>query len=123
MSERLLAARYLERVTQVIEGDVVRVVARGPRTFVHVRVKLPDGTSEIWSMEWDSPRVSFSLAGERRPWLRPGEHVTVEGNPGRAPSDHCLYVRRITRADRSSWSVSRPFGQDGTLGVLLPASR
>jgi hypothetical protein len=98
------AATYFEDKVQKIEGDLVQFVYRNPHSFVHVEAANDKGVTERWAVEWGSGQ-QLAQQGVNRTTLRVGDHVVVEGAPGRNAEDHRLRMRSIVRPkDGWKWS-------------------
>jgi len=100
------AATYFEDKTVKIEGDLVQFLYRNPHSFVQVEVKEPSGSITRWSIEW-AAGGQLGQKGITRDTLKVGDHVVVNGNPGRTPEDHRLRMVNITRpSDGFHWGGS-----------------
>ncbi|HLH43479.1 MAG TPA: DUF6152 family protein [Bryobacteraceae bacterium] len=103
------AATYFEDKTIKIEGDLVQFLYRNPHSFVQVEdMKLKDdkGNPVRWSIEW-AAGGQLGQKGITRDTLKVGDHVIVNGNPGRTPEDHRLRMVNITRpSDGFHWGGS-----------------
>jgi len=97
------AATYFEDKTVKIEGDLVQFLYRNPHSFVHVEVKEPNGEVTRWAIEW-AAGGQLAQGGITRDTLRPGDHVIINGNPGRNPDDHRARMVNLTRpSDGFKW--------------------
>ena len=90
------AATYLEDQTVSIEGDLVQFLFRNPHSFVHLNVKQKDGTVVRYSVEWGGAG-QLGGQGVTRETLKIGDHVIIEGSPGRNPKDHRVRMVRLYR--------------------------
>jgi hypothetical protein len=98
------ADTYFEDKVQKIEGDLVQFLYRNPHSFVHVEAPDENGVKQRWAVEWGAGQ-QLTQQGVTRVTLRAGDHVIVEGNPGRDPEDHRLRMRTIVRpSDGWKWS-------------------
>jgi hypothetical protein len=98
------AASYLEEKIVTVDGKMVQFLFRNPHSFV--RVEAPDEKGEMvtWAVEWGGGG-QLSRDGITRDTLKPGDHVTVTGNPGRNPEDHRIRMRSIKRpSDGFAWN-------------------
>ena len=59
-------------------GTIVKVEWLNPHVWLHIEVKKPDGTSEIWAFEAGTPNVLFRR-GFTKQSLMPGTVVKVDG--------------------------------------------
>ena len=97
------AATYFEDKVQKIEGDLVQFLYRNPHSFVHVEAPDEKGVKQRWAVEWGAGQ-QLTQQGVTRVTLRAGDHVIIEGSPGRNPEDHRLRMRTITRpSDGWKW--------------------
>jgi hypothetical protein len=98
------AATYFEDKVQKIEGDLVQFLYRNPHSFVHVEAPDEKGVKQRWAVEWGAGQ-QLTQQGVTRVTLRAGDHVIIEGSPGRNPEDHRLRMRTIVRpSDGWKWS-------------------
>lgn len=89
-------ATYDVDATTSISGTVVQFLFRNPHSFVHVMAPDKAGKMQRWAVEWGG---GAALARERitSTTLKPGDKVTISGNPGRVVEDHRIRMQRITR--------------------------
>jgi len=98
------AATYFEDKVQKVEGNLVQFLYRNPHSFVHLEGPDENGVAQRWAIEWGAG-LQLNQQGVMRDTLRVGDHVIVEGNPGRNPQDHRLRMRSILRpSDGWKWS-------------------
>jgi hypothetical protein len=100
-------ATYFEDRTVQIEGKLLQFLFRNPHSFVHVEAPDENGEPQRWAVEWGGAG-QLSNQGVTNQTLRPGDVVTITGNPGRDPSDHrvrMLYLKR--NSDGFDWG-NRP---------------
>jgi len=97
------AATYFEDKTVTIQGKLVQFLYRNPHSFVHVEAPDDKGMMQTWAVEWGAGG-QLSREGVTRESLKPGDVVTITGNPGRNPDDHRIRMQSITRpSDGWSW--------------------
>jgi hypothetical protein len=60
------------------DATVTKVEFINPHSWVHVDVKMPDGTVENWAIEAGSPNI-LMRRGVTRDTLKPGEKIVVDG--------------------------------------------
>ena len=97
------AATYFENQTIQIEGTLLQFQFRNPHSFVHV--SAPDETGEMqrWAVEWGGAG-QLGSQGVTNATLRPGDEVTIIGNPGRNPEDFRVRMRSLRRkSDGFGW--------------------
>src|SRR5437868_3314651 len=90
------AATYFEDKVQKIEGNLVQFLYRNPHSFVHIEAPDDKGDMQRWAVEWGAGQ-QLTQQGVTRVTLKAGDHVVVEGSPGRNPEDHRLRMRSIVR--------------------------
>jgi hypothetical protein len=96
-------ATYFTDQQTSISGTVVQFLFRNPHSFVHVMAPDKDGKMQRWAIEWGG---GAALARERitSTTLKPGDKVTISGNPGRVAADHRIRMQKITRpSDGWTW--------------------
>jgi hypothetical protein len=93
----------------LLKGAIVKVEWVNPHTWIHMSVKKPDGTSEVWMVEGGSPNSLLRL-GITKNSLPVGTEIVVDGYQAR---DHTLKRangRNITYPDGTKLF----FGSSGT---------
>ena len=60
------------------EATVTKVELINPHSWIHVDVKMPDGTTENWAIEAGSPNILLRR-GITRDVLKPGQKIVVDG--------------------------------------------
>ena len=93
----------------LLKGPIVKVEWVNPHTWIHMEVKKPDGTSEVWMIEGGSPNSLLRL-GITKNSLPIGTEIVVDGYQAR---DHLLKRangRNITYPDGRKLF----FGSSGT---------
>jgi len=99
------AAVYLEDEEITIEGTLVQFLWRNPHTLVHVMVEGNDGAMTRWVVEWGS-LTQLGASGVSRDTLRPGDHIVINGNPGRNPADNRMRLLNFQRpSDGLTWGL------------------
>lgn len=91
--------------TATIEGRVDRFVYQDPHSFVHLRAPDARGRPLTWSIEMEGAARLRQL-GVGAGALRPGDRLTVCGNPGRDAGQHRLLMLALDRP-RDGLSVRR----------------
>ncbi len=79
-----------------LEGEVDRIGYRDPHAFLHLRVADDGGGARTWSIELEGAAKLHQL-GVERGTLRPGDRITVCGNPGRDAGQYRLLMLALTR--------------------------
>jgi hypothetical protein len=88
-----------------VEGVIAEFQFISPHPFVLVDV-VRNGVAERWRFDMDD-RGEMREIGMTAETLRPGDRITVAGNPGRQEPRR-LYIRRFERpADGYAWDVVR----------------
>jgi hypothetical protein len=98
MAHHGAAVTYDLAVTQTVVGVVTDFQFVNPHVLVFLDVKGEDGTTTNWSAGLTSPNRLARTDGWSRTMLKPGDQITVIGNPAKtgAPS---LWVNQIQTAD------------------------
>lgn len=100
-------ATYFEDQTVQIEGKLLQFMFRNPHSFVHVEAPGEDGEMHRWAVEWGGAG-QLANQGVTNQTLKPGDVVTITGNPGRNPTDFRLRMRYLRRnSDGFDWG-NRP---------------
>jgi len=60
------------------KGTLTKIEWTNPHTWIHVDVKMPDGTIENWAFEGGTPN-NLLRRGFTRTMLQPGTEVVVDG--------------------------------------------
>lgn len=81
---------------QTLEGEVDRIGYRDPHSFLHLRVPGDGSGARTWSVELEGAAKLRQLGVERET-LRPGDRITVCGNPGRDAGQYRLLMLVLTR--------------------------
>ena len=96
-------ATYLEDKTITLDGAIVQMLFRNPHSYVQIDVKDASGQVVRWNIEWGGV-VLLSQKGVTRDTLKPGDQVTVVGNPSRTAEDHRMRLVKISRpSDGWTW--------------------
>lgn len=96
-------ATYFEDRTIEIEGKLLQFMFRNPHSFVHVEAPDENGDLQRWAVEWGGAG-QLSGQGVTNQTLRPGDVVTITGNPGRDPKDFRVRMRYLKRnSDGFDW--------------------
>jgi hypothetical protein len=99
------ASTYDETKSVKVEGKLVQFLFRNPHSFVHIMAPDDKGQMQRWAVEWGG---TGQLAGQgvSRETLRPGDVVTITGNPGRNPADHRVRMVTLRRiSDGFGWGT------------------
>jgi hypothetical protein len=98
------AATYLEGEKKTVEADVVQFLFRNPHSFLQLETKdAKTGKVTTCAVEWGGGG-QLGSQGVQRETLRPGDHVIVEGEPGRDPDACRMRMLKIRRpSDGWSW--------------------
>ena len=104
-SHHSFAAVYLEDQEVTIEGRLVQFLWRNPHTLVHVMVEQEDGSNVRYVVEWGSA-TQLGATGVTQATLRPGDHVVINGNPGRNAEDNRVRLLNFLRpSDGLTWGL------------------
>src|SRR5215813_6332185 len=86
-----------------IQGVVTEFVWRNPHSFMKIDVADKDGSTKSWTLEWGSVSqlTQYSIT---RTSLRPGDKITVTGQPARDSAAPRVLIETVKRpADGWEW--------------------
>ena len=87
-----------------VTGTVTEFQFKNPHGLIRLTVPHPDGTTEVWAAETNSPSILV-----RRGWtketLKPGETVTIQGWPARNGA-HYMRMQNVLRGGQI---IGKPF--------------
>jgi hypothetical protein len=86
------AAQYDVSRTTTLKGMISRIEWTNPHIHVYVDVKMEDGNSESWTVEFPSPGAII-VAGLSRQLLVPGTPLTLEAYPSKPSADRSKVLR------------------------------
>jgi len=90
--------------TVVLDGVLSQFIFRNAHSFIQMDTKDASGHTARWYVEWSGASVQ-ARSGINRNTLRPGDHVTIVGNPSRHLEDHRARLISIKRLpDGWKWS-------------------
>ena len=93
----------------LLRGAIVKVEWVNPHTWIHMEVKQPDGTREVWMIEGGSPN-SLLRRGVTKESLQIGTEIVVDGYQARDYTLKRANGRNVTYADGRKLF----FGSSGT---------
>jgi len=93
----------------LLQGPIVKVEWVNPHTWIHMEVKQPDGSTEVWMIEGGSPN-SLLRQGVTKDSLPIGTEIVVDGYQARDHSLKRANGRNITYPDGTKLF----FGSSGT---------
>jgi hypothetical protein len=97
------AATYFVDQEVTAKGTITEFLYRNPHSFMKVNVADAKGQVQVWTVEWGGG-AQLSQDHISRDTLRPGDVVTISGNPGRNPEEHRMRLHKIVRAsDNWTW--------------------
>jgi len=83
-----------------IKGAVTELVYTNPHVQVYWEVKNQEGIPEKWQGELTAPN-KLNRAGWNKNTLKPGDQITVSGNPNKN-NPHTLWIRKLVGPDGNS---------------------
>jgi uncharacterized protein DUF6152 len=101
------AAQYDVSTTMTLKGTISRIDWTNPHIHVYVDVKMENGNSESWIVEFPSPGAII-VAGLSKQLLVPGTPLTLEAYPSK-PSTDRNKVQRNACAKAITLSDGRRF--------------
>ena len=97
------AATYFVDKEITLSGTVVQLLYRNPHSFIKVTVKDDKGNLTTWSGEWGGG-AQLAQDNVNRETLKPGDKITMTGNPGRNLEEHRVRVHKVERpSDGWKW--------------------
>lgn len=93
----------------LLRGTIVKIEWVNPHTWIHMEVKKPDGTKEVWMIEGGSPN-SLLRRGVTKDTLQPGTELVVDGYQARDYTLKRANGRNVTYPDGRKLF----FGSSGT---------
>ena len=98
------SATYDSAQKKEIEGVVKEFVWRNPHSFMRIDVTDKDGTVKTWALEWGSAS-QLAISQISRTTIKPGDKLTITGQPARDQSSNRLLIQGIKRSsDGWTWS-------------------
>ena len=91
------SAVYDEKQTITVEGVVTKFTFVNPHAMMTLDVRDKSGEVVKWTVEF-AGRLNLMEGGWTTETIKPGERITVTGNPARR-SDQQMAFRRIVKAD------------------------
>lgn len=82
----------------VIEGEIVRYEWINPHVYIWVEQRVNNSELVTWEIEGQPPAVLRRL-GWSKDTLKVGDHVVINGNPGRNPEERIALMRSLEKAD------------------------
>ena len=101
-----------------LRGTVKEFRWQNPHTWIEVIVKDEKGQEVVWGIELTSPTY-LVRAGWKSNTIKPGDEVTVVGNPVRTGEPAAIFVS-LTLADGRTL-LERPARMGGTGATAEPA--
>ena len=83
-----------------IKGAVTELVYMNPHVQVYCETKNEKGVSEKWQGELTAPN-KLNRAGWNKNTLKPGDQITVSGNPNKN-NPHTLWIRKLIGPEGNS---------------------
>ena len=93
----------------LLRGAIVKVEWVNPHTWIHMEVKKPDGSTEVWMIEGGSPN-SLLRRGVTKQSLQIGTEIVVDGYQARDYTLKRANGRNVTYPDGRKLF----FGSSGT---------
>lgn len=94
---------FLE-TTIAFRGEITRVEWKNPHVYFYVDVADESGAIVNWEIETGST-PSLTRRGLTTDTLRPGDFLTVRGNPDRDPERKLLFAESITLTDGRTFAL------------------
>src|SRR5215475_5656617 len=108
LAHHATAVQYDVSSTITLNGTVTRLDWTNPHVRVYLEVKMGNGNSESWTVEFPSPGAII-VAGLSRTLLAPGTVLTLEAYPSKPSADQAKVQRSacakaITLADHNRFA-------------------
>jgi hypothetical protein len=105
LAHHATAAEYDVSSTITLKGTVTRVEWTNPHIHVIVDVKLKDGDSETWTVEFPAPGAAI-VAGLSKELLALGKGITLEAYPAKsAKRSACAKAMTLSDGSRLTFVV------------------
>ena len=105
LAHHATAAEYDVSSTITLKGTVTRVEWTNPHIHVIVDVKLKDGDSESWIVEFPAPGAAI-VAGLSKELLALGKGITLEAYPAKsAKRSACAKAMTLSDGSRLTFVV------------------
>ena len=102
------AAAYDTAKSVTVEGTVTDFQFTNPHVIISMEVKDDKGAVQMWQGELTSPN-HLSRAGWSRVTLKPGDHITMIGNPAKSGANS-VWIRKLN--DAQGKPISTGGGED-----------
>ena len=98
------SADYFEDRSVTVEGDLTEFNYRNPHAFVVLRAPDERGQMTAFAAEW-AGAGRLERQGIMADTLKPGDHIRIQGAPGRDASAHRIHLKSIERpSDGWTWA-------------------
>ena len=88
--------------TITVKGKISQFEFQNPHSMLHLDITNEQGVTETWLGEW-AGTGKLTNEGVPKGKLRPGDELTVYGNPCRTPEEHRIHILGIRRSDGFKW--------------------
>jgi hypothetical protein len=96
------SGQYFMDKTVTLQGKITQFEYINPHSVLHMEVMTDQGKTEEWIGEW-AGTGKLKNEGISKETLRPGDPVTIFGNPARMPEEHRIHMLGLTRPDGFKW--------------------
>ena len=104
LAHHSFSATYDSAQKMEIAGVVKEFVWRNRHSFMRIDVTDKDGTVKTWALEWGSAS-QLAISQISRTTIKPGDKLTITGQPARDQSSNRLLIQAIKRSsDGWTWS-------------------
>jgi hypothetical protein len=91
--------------TITITGTVTRWQFINPHCGIWINVTADDGTVQEWAGEFQSVQDLYRYFSWNKDTFKPGDQVTLIGNPDRRPDNYSMWTSRVVFADGTDIEV------------------
>ncbi|MFL2547345.1 MAG: DUF6152 family protein [Candidatus Rariloculaceae bacterium] len=88
-----------------ISGTVTRWQFINPHAGIWVEVTNDDGSVQEWAGEFQSVQDLYRFFSWNKDTFKPGDEVTLIGNPDRRPDSYSMWTSRVRFADGTEVDV------------------
>lgn len=94
----------VSKVTE-LDCEFIEFKWMNPHSLMKIKVKNAQGQEEIWTAETHAATV-LGRFGWRPTMFKPGDKLTLIGNPPRKPDQHTFHMIKTRTAEGKTYSVN-----------------
>lgn len=104
---------YDAKRTETISGEFVDFRWINPHAILRFKATNSKGEKELWAAETHGAGV-LGRFGWRPTMFKPGERITLTGNPARKAGSKTFHVLSVKAEDGKTYSVNHGSGTEGS---------